>query len=170
MDFAAILLDFYWHHGLTVFKFIPKSCFLSPLFQFLDPEHIKILVDNVVNSIRIRKVTVMDCDFFLIWALIYLLENFLDFFWNGKLLLCTDSFSTKRIPFMAKISFDRLFDVCFNGSGNDGLNVSGIGPVKLGFFGFNLFGLVFEESRGLVIWGWDDLKGRYCGMDGISDG
>ena len=71
---------------------------------------------------------------------------------------------------MAKISFDRLFDVCFNGSGNDGLNVSGIGPVKLGFFGFNLFGLVFEESRGLVIWGSDFLFRVYCGMVGIHDG
>ncbi len=170
MDFAAILLDFHWHHGnhgLMVLKFIPHNAFLSPLFKLLNPENIKILTDNVVNGIRIREITVMNLDSILIWALICLFQDFLDFLRNGKLLLCTDSFSHEIIAFRAKISFNGLFDICFNGSGNDGLDVFGIGPVDLLLVGLTPFELVSVGDRRLVVLRWRDLKGRYCGMDDI---
>jgi hypothetical protein len=82
------------------------------------------LADNVVNGIRISKVTVMNLDF-----LIFFLEKFFDFFRNGKLLFGTNSLITKRVPLSAKICFGRLFNVSLNVLGNDGLDATGIGPI-----------------------------------------
>ena len=153
MDFLAILSKSYWLHRLTVLKFITQNGFLSALFKILDPEHIKVLADDIVDGIRIREVTVVYGDSFLIWALICLHENFLDFCRNVKLLMCAYSFSTKRIAFRAKISFGRLFDFTLNCSGKNGLDVSGIGRIDLRFVKFYLLGFVLVKSGGLFILG-----------------